>query len=60
MTEGGPAADAVRGAFHRTILYKLRTGRRGPELATAVQIERLTGGRVSTEGWLVNRRPKAA
>lgn len=49
---GEAEMEALSARFHRTMLWKLRTGRRGPELETAVELERLTGGKVSAAGWL--------
>lgn len=49
---------AIKGRFHRTVLWRLVTGRRSPDLVTAVDIDDLTGGGVPVKGWLrfVRRR----
>lgn len=37
--------------IHRTMLWRYSTGRRLPDLARAVALHRLTGGRVPVDGW---------
>jgi hypothetical protein len=44
-------ADAIRRRFHRTELWRLRTGRRVAELDTADFIERATKGRIPVQWW---------
>lgn len=51
LDRGGDAAEAIRTRFHRTMLWRLRTGRRLPEIETATELHRLSGGRVPIDGW---------
>ena len=46
-----PHAQAIAGRFHRTMLWRLRTGRRSPDLETAAEVEKLSGGLVTAVGW---------
>lgn len=52
LEEGGEHAAAITARFHRTMLWRLRTGRRLPELETAIVLQDLSGGRVDAAGWL--------
>lgn len=51
LEEGGEAAEAITARFHRTMLWRLRTGRRLPELETAIVLETLSEGRIQAAGW---------
>lgn len=51
LSEGGPAAEAIKAEVHRTVLWRYRTGRSKPDAATLSKIERLSGGRVRAGGW---------
>jgi hypothetical protein len=51
LNKGGADAEQIRDKFHRTMLWRLRSGKRSPELQTAVDIEKITGGKVTAEGW---------
>lgn len=54
--ENNDEAEALRNGrcgVHRTVIWRLRTGRRSPDLSTAALIEKATGGRVRTTDWAV-------
>lgn len=52
LTEGGPEAEKVAARFHRTMLWRFRTGRRMPDIVTASALHALSGGRVAIDGWV--------
>ncbi|WP_437948696.1 hypothetical protein WME98_50110 [Sorangium sp. So ce296] len=47
----GDLARKLRREVDRTVLWKLSTGKRLPELATAVRLHKLSHGRISVFGW---------
>jgi hypothetical protein len=50
--EGDALKEAFRlENFHRTVLWRYRTGRGKPEVGGAAKIERITDGRVPANGW---------
>ncbi|HMI84653.1 MAG TPA: hypothetical protein VK550_11195 [Polyangiaceae bacterium] len=52
-------ARAIRAAFHRTALWRFRTGRGLPDLRTAVDLCELSGGRVVERDWFAKAtKPK--
>jgi hypothetical protein len=51
LDETSPEAEAIKLRFHRTMLWRLRTGRRSPDLQTAIQIGELSKERVPAAGW---------
>lgn len=56
LDEGGEVAGAIRQRFDRSMLWRLRTGRRQyPQMCSAVVLRELTGGRISLDGWAVRR-----
>lgn len=64
LAESSEAAADLRNGrcgIHRTVLWRLRTGRRSPDLETAVKLAELTSGRVSITGWTkpVSGRPRS-
>lgn len=59
LSEGGEEAAAITARFDRSMLWRLRTGRRLPELETAVALQELSGGRIDAAGWL-RPAPKVA
>jgi hypothetical protein len=48
----GPESEAIRARFHRTMLWRYRTGRRKPDIETAKTLAELSGGRVPMNGWV--------
>lgn len=52
-----PQSKAIKSRFHRTMLWRLRTGRRSPDLDTAAEIEKLTRGTrpVTAIGWTLKK-----
>lgn len=60
LSEGGDVAALLVATFHRTTLWRLRTGRRRPEMDTANDIARITHGRVPVTGWVAKRSTRAA
>ncbi len=55
------AAQRLRAAVDRTLLWRVAAGVRRPSLQVAVDLQRLTGGRVSCAGWFRRsrgRRPR--
>lgn len=51
LDEDGPTAKAIRREFHRTSLWRLRTGRRQGELDSAKLIEKKSRGRIRATWW---------
>lgn len=51
LEETSPEAEAIRLRFHRTMLWRLRTGRRSPDLQTAIELGELSKERVPAAGW---------
>jgi len=52
LQEDGVESRAIAERFHRTMLWRLRTGRRSPDLKTAGELQELSAGRVDALGWL--------
>lgn len=55
LSEDGQAARAITARFHRTLLWRLTTGRGLPDLATATELETLSGGRIDATKWIRDR-----
>jgi len=53
MAEDGPLARAIQRKFHRSVLWRLRTGRRQPELESAVLMAKVTKGRLPESYWTI-------
>ena len=60
LDEVGPIARAIRARFHRTELWRLRTGRRVARLDTANAVKEITKGRIPSHWWLEEPRKRAA
>lgn len=52
LDERGPRAEALKVRFHRTHLWRLRTGRRVANLSTAEKIEKVSKGAIRAKWWL--------
>jgi hypothetical protein len=46
------AAQAIRSRFHRTMLWRFMTGNRLPDLTTAIELQKLSHGRVRADAWV--------
>lgn len=55
-----PESTAITARFHRTMLWRLRTGRRFPDLQSAIEIERLSAGQVPASGWEILKQEEPA
>jgi len=53
LVEEGRLARAIKREFHRSVLWRYRTGRRLPELDGAVLIAKLTKRRIPEAYWLI-------
>jgi hypothetical protein len=51
LAEKGTLARAIKRKFHRSVLWRLRTGRRLPELEGAVLMARVTKRRIPEVYW---------
>lgn len=51
LDEDCPEARAIIDAYHRTVLWRYRTGRGKPDADGVAEIERLSGKRVPANGW---------
>lgn len=49
FAEVGEKAEGKK--FHRTLLWRYRTGRSKPDVVIAGWLDEVTGGRVSAKGW---------
>lgn len=52
LEEKSAEADAIKERFHRTVLWKWRTGRGKPSADVLGILEQLSGGRVRANDWL--------
>jgi len=51
LEKNGTIAQRLRERFDKSVLWRLRTGRRLPELESAVLIRKLTRGRLPEALW---------
>lgn len=51
LVENGSLAKAIKRKYHRSVLWRFRTGRRIPELVCAVRMARVTKGRIPEPFW---------
>lgn len=51
LEEKTPETEALTARYHRTALWRYRKGDRKPDVETAAEIERISGGRVPANGW---------
>ena len=51
LDAGGPVAEAIEAAVHRTMLWRFRTGRRAPDADTIAKLHNLSGGAIPANGW---------
>jgi hypothetical protein len=51
LNQESPESSAIRLRFHRTMLWRLRTGKRSPDLETASLLQSLSGGKIAAVGW---------
>jgi hypothetical protein len=51
LHEEGPLAESIRKHFTRTHLWRLRTGRRRPDIDGMVLLRKLTRGRIILDWW---------
>ena len=58
LEEGGEAAERIRAAVHRTMLWRFTTGRGVPDADTIAILHDLSDGRVPANGW--GRQQKTA
>lgn len=59
LDRSGKAATYIRERWHRTMLWRWRTGRGRPDLDTAAELHKVTRGRVRADGWTTPAAPEA-
>jgi len=55
-----PETRAILKRFHRTMLWRFRTGRRSPDLQTAIELQKLSGQKVPAAGWGLRKKSARA
>jgi hypothetical protein len=53
LKTNGKMAQAIKKRFHRTMLWRWKTGRGTPDLHSAPELQKLSRGRVRADGWTV-------
>jgi hypothetical protein len=51
LLKGGPVAKALLRRYHRTVLWRLRTGRRSAAADTRQTVAELTGRKIAPADW---------
>lgn len=51
LRAGGEVAERIEERFHRTLLWRYRTGAGKPSAPQAAELQELSGGVVMADGW---------